>query len=100
MQKIDELLGAIERQLEQAPLSDSHKLKGLDACRLLKNMVREGTVDSPTGFARVADLELSEDAPATIALLDHFQFLRAGIPMAARRAGERFESLLLNSLPG
>lgn len=50
-------------------------------------MVRENTVDSPAGFARLATLlEFGEEVPAVTSLLDHFPVL-AGKDAQGRTTG-------------
>lgn len=87
MQEIQAQLQAIQRELEHAPLSSVRKLQGLEATRSLFRMVREDTVDSPAGFARLATLlEFTQDVPAVTSLLDHFPVL-AGRDAYGRSTG-------------
>ena len=73
VKNLADTLTDIHAQLERAPLDAGSKQRALDAVAVLSNLVEQGDVDSPAGFAQLAIvLEFSASAPAAQRLLDHF----------------------------
>jgi len=76
VKNLADTLTDIHAQLERAPLDADDRLRALSAVDALSEMVEQGVVDSPAGFAQLAILlEFSAQAPAAQRLLDHFPMI-------------------------